>query len=117
MSKLWSLLVLCTIGKAYASIGPFRKMFPVIQDPPTPLNTNETGEPLFLSPMITKGEWKLAQRMARVDGRQFGEEVANVDSYSGYLTVNAPDCKSNLFFWYFPAMVSSHFSLFKNMPL
>ena len=110
MWKLWSLIVLCTIGKAYALTGPFRKMFPVIEDPLIPLDTNDTGKPLFLSPMIAKGQWKLAQKMARVNARQFGDEVANVESYAGYLTVNAPDCKSNLFFWYFPAMVSSTFS-------
>ena len=25
------------------------------------------------------------------------------ESYSGYLTVNKPQCNSNLFFWFFPA--------------
>ena len=106
MLRLWKLLILCAIGQCNALIGPFRKMFPVVEDPPVPLHTNDTGEPLFLSPMIAKGQWKTAQRMARVDGRQFGNDVAQVESYSGYLTVNSPDCKSNLFFWYFPAMVS-----------
>ena len=98
------LILLAIIERSTAFTGPFRKMFPKISGT-TPLTTNDTGEPLFLSPLIAKGQWKLAQKLAKVDGGNFGKAVANVESYSGYLTVNSPDCKSNLFFWYFPAMV------------
>ena len=81
-------------------------MFPSVASSGLPLHANETGEPLFLSPYLAKGQWKLGQKKARVDGGQFGKAAAGVESYAGYLTVNAEDCKSNLFFWYFPAVVS-----------
>ena len=81
-------------------------MFPSVASSGLPLHANETGEPLFLSPYLAKGQWKLGQKKARVDGAQFGKAAAGVESYAGYLTVNAEDCKSNLFFWYFPAVVS-----------
>ena len=106
------LILLVIMERSIAFTGPFRKMFPEISEPATPLHTNDTGEPLFLSPLLAKGQWKLAQQLAKVNGGTFGKAVANVESYSGYLTVNSPDCKSNLFFWYFPAMVSILFGLF-----
>ena len=84
-------------------------MFPSVASSGLPLHANETGEPLFLSPYLAKGQWKLGQKKARVDGGQFGKAAAGVESYAGYLTVNAEDCKSNLFFWYFPAVVSCFF--------
>ena len=62
-----------------------------------------TGKPLFVTPLLNKGKWKQAQTSAYVNDAVFGVEV---ESYSGYFTVNTPDCDSNLFFWYFPAEVS-----------
>ena len=92
------------IGTRALEGGPFRRMFPPVDH--RALHSNETGEPLFLSPLLAKGQWKLAQEKAKVDGFQFAQDVtANVESYAGYLTVNAEDCNSNLFFWYFPAEV------------
>ena len=88
-------------------------MFPSVASSGLPLHANETGEPLFLSPYLAKGQWKLGQKKARVDGAQFGKAAAGVESYAGYLTVNAEDCKSNLFFWYFPAVVSFFYLLKK----
>jgi hypothetical protein len=70
------------------------------------LQTIFTGKPLFLTPFLTKGKWKEAQKMAKVDSQVFGPKVEDVESYAGYFTVNTPECNSNLFFWYFPAEVS-----------
>nr|AKO90271.1 cathepsin A2 [Tigriopus japonicus] len=77
--------------------GPFLQFFPQVphHNPPQ----NETGVPLFLTPLITQGKIKQAQNLARV-GTPMNELV---ESYSGYLTVNKPSCNSNLFFWFFPA--------------
>ena len=57
-------------------------------------------KPLFLTPMIKAGKIKEAQFAAKVDLE--GQEVR---SYSGYLTVGLENCGSNMFFWFFPAMV------------
>ena len=58
------------------------------------------GQPLFLTPMIKAGKIKEAQLAAQVD-----LDGQDVKSYSGYLTVGLENCGSNLFFWFFPAMV------------
>ncbi len=62
---------------------------------------NMTGDPLFLTPLLKKGDFTIARTMARVDGTV----GAMAESYAGYITVNRPLCESNLFFWYFPATV------------
>ena len=66
-----------------------------------------TGLPLFVTPYLKNGQWKLAQELAKVDSHSFGPNVKDVVSYAGYFTVNTPDCGSNMFFWYFPAEVSN----------
>uniref|UniRef100_A0A0A9W0I2 Carboxypeptidase n=1 Tax=Lygus hesperus TaxID=30085 RepID=A0A0A9W0I2_LYGHE len=56
-----------------------------------------TGDPLFLTPYIKAGR--------AADGRKAAQVppiLENIQSYSGYFTVNS-DFNSNLFFWYFPA--------------
>ncbi|KAL8595213.1 hypothetical protein ACOMHN_043366 [Nucella lapillus] len=55
--------------------------------------------PLFVSPLLERGRIKEAQERSRV-WNVTGEEV---ESYSGYITVN-PIYGSNMFFWFFPAM-------------
>ena len=60
------------------------------------------GDPLFLTPLIKSGKLKEARAAALVNSGP----VANLTkSYAGYLTVNSPQCGSNLFFWFFPAQV------------
>lgn len=61
---------------------------------------NKAGEPLYLTPLIKKGQLNKAKTMSRVGSLG---SVKNVPSYSGFLTVNA-SFGSNLFFWFFPAM-------------
>ena len=68
--------------------------------------TRIDSETHFLTPLLNKGKWKLAQSLAKVDSQKIGIKFPqNVESYSGYLTINTEVCHSNLFFWYFPAEV------------
>jgi len=68
------------------------------------LNDGEdAGAPLFLTPLIENGKIEEARSKAVVQHKEMGD----ISSYSGYLTVNK-EYNSNLFFWFFPAMVSNN---------
>jgi len=62
----------------------------------------DVGAPLFLTPLIENGKIEEARAKALVQHKEMGD----ISSYSGYLTVNKT-YNSNLFFWFFPAMVSN----------
>ncbi|XP_073341052.1 probable serine carboxypeptidase CPVL [Pagrus major] len=66
------------------------------------LNGVDPGSPLFLTPYLEKGAIDEARKLSLV-GELPG---ANVKSYAGYLTVNKK-YNSNLFFWFFPALMPS----------
>lgn len=53
--------------------------------------------PLYLTPYINSGSVEEGRKLAKVDPL-----LGDVDSYSGFLTVDE-DHQKNLFFWYFPA--------------
>lgn len=61
----------------------------------------DVGEPLYLTPLINKNEVQVARDKARVYLPITG---TNVESYSGFLTVNE-ETNSNLFFWFISAAV------------
>lgn len=61
--------------------------------------TDDPGVPLFLTPYIEQNKIQVAQRISRVYFNGF----KNIQSYSGYLTVNKA-YQSNLFFWFFPSL-------------
>ena len=63
---------------------------------------------LILTPFIDSGNISEARNLSRVSGVPFNEDVP---SYSGYFTVNET-YNSNLFFWFFPAEVSTIIFLF-----
>ena len=65
-------------------------------------STRCAGGQLFLTPLIARNELALAKNLSRV-GPLEGYNVPM--SYSGFLTVNETT-ESNLFFWFFPALVS-----------
>jgi len=67
-------------------------------------NEAPNNVPLFLTPLIHAGKISEARRAARVTDLP----GPTVESYAGYFTVNAVDCGSNLFFWYFPAKFPSN---------
>ena len=89
------------------------------------ISKNFLGEPLFITPYLKKGQWKKAQQLAKVDNKVFipgtwDTQIENIESYSGYFTVNTPECDSNLFFWYFPSeviIISILFMSFLSAPL
>ena len=66
----------------------------------------DVGAPLFLTPLIESGKIEEARLKATVQHK----EMNNIKSYSGYFTVNK-EYNSNLFFWFFPAVVSNDFNL------
>lgn len=72
------------------------------QEPRAESTAADPGEPLFLTPYIENGQIDLAKRLSRV-GTLRG---TNVPSFAGYFTVNKVT-RSNMFFWFFPALVSS----------
>lgn len=78
------------------SKGPLLTMFP--KNPPHPnLTEEDVGKPLLLTPLINQGKIQEAQDAAKVT-----KNFSNVESYSGFLTVDKK-YDSNLFFWYFPS--------------
>ncbi|KAL3831848.1 hypothetical protein ACJMK2_023547 [Sinanodonta woodiana] len=58
----------------------------------------DPGQPLFLTPYIESGQIEKARQLSRVG--PLGE--VNLESYSGFFTVNKT-YNSNMFFWFFPA--------------
>jgi hypothetical protein len=93
-------LVLALLGVVYGS-----KIRELYGQKPVPLNPNDPspGDPLFLTPLIEQGQIDLAKNLSRV-GPIKG---TNLPSYSGYFTVNKT-IQSNLFFWFFPALVRNN---------
>lgn len=67
----------------------------------------DPGSPLILTPLIKLGKIKEARAAASVTLDDF----KNLQSYSGYFTVNDA-FSSNLFFWFFPARINA-----KNAPV
>jgi len=67
--------------------------------PPSPPHhvDSAAGKPLFLTPYIEAGKLEEGRKLSRVSGLS-----TDVESYSGFLTVNKT-MGSNLFFWFFPA--------------
>ena len=69
-------------------------------------------DPLILTPFVEQGEIELGRMLSRVaqplPGLQ-GHEM--VRSYSGFFKVNQTVDK-NIFFWFFPALVSCQLSLY-----
>ncbi|XP_076679453.1 venom serine carboxypeptidase [Andrena cerasifolii] len=62
-------------------------------------NDEDTGTPLFLTPLIESGKIDEARKRATVEHK----EMDDVSSYAGYFTVNK-EYNSNMFFWLFPAV-------------
>lgn len=75
-------------------------------------NGDEPGEPLFLTPLIEAGKIEEARKLAAVQH----QEMHDVPSYSGYLTVNK-EYDSNTFFWFFPAQVIQKINFTTSEPL
>jgi hypothetical protein len=62
--------------------------------------------------MIQAGNISMAQKLAFVSSEDLGLKES-IESFAGYFTVGNPKCNSNLFFWFFPAMVNTLSSIFR----
>lgn len=71
------------------------------------IDSKDNGDPLFLTPLIKSGKFEEARSKAKVIGLPNAPEV---ESYSGYLTVNET-INSNMFFWFFPSKVNFDYLL------
>lgn len=63
--------------------------------------SGELEGPLHLTSFIENGLFELAREKSFVDH----EEIKNITSYAGYVTVNKTS-NSNTFFWFFPSQVT-----------
>eukprot|EP00058_Branchiostoma_floridae_P000393 XP_002585881.1 hypothetical protein BRAFLDRAFT_110967 [Branchiostoma floridae] len=79
--------------------GPFRPKFPRVHHDIQ--EGQDYGDPLYLTPYLEQGMAQKAKTLSEVH-----LPGTSVKSYSGYLTVNKA-YNSNLFFWFFPALVSN----------
>ena len=91
-------LLLCI---AATSLG-YRSLRPQVNRSFPRADPQQVGEPLFLTPYIESGDIEAGREMAKVDWSQLEGLNDAVESYSGLLTVDAPN-NGNMFFWFFPA--------------
>lgn len=86
-------IALCDLAFAFINVYPKLKSYPLPQNA-------DVGEPLILTPLIEMGKIDVAREKSMVQHN----DMKDVLSYAGYLTVNK-QYNSNLFFWFFPAQV------------
>lgn len=95
LALLLQILLFISITKGFTNIYPKPKNYPL-------RNEEDCGAPLFLTPLIESGKIDEARKKASVQHK----EMDDISSYAGYLTVNK-QYSSNMFFWFFPALVSN----------
>ncbi|XP_066137703.1 venom serine carboxypeptidase-like isoform X2 [Euwallacea fornicatus] len=93
MGQLAVCLVLATILTLTAAKFPFYNIKPFTHKP-----LNDVGEPLILTPLIEANLTQKARELSKVPSNVFKD----IESYSGYFTVDKPN-NGNLFFWFFPS--------------
>jgi len=95
-SLLLGLVGTIAISQAYRPLQPqVKREFPV---PDAEL----VGSELYLTPYIESGDVETGRQMAMVDSSKLQNMNEDVESYSGFLTVDKPN-NGNMFFWFFPA--------------
>ena len=62
----------------------------------------DLGSPLFLAPYIECGDVETGREMAHVNTSMLQGLNEDIESYSGFLTVDKEN-HGNMFFWFFPA--------------
>ena len=93
---LVALLACIASSEGYRALRPqIKRSFPLA-------DSRQVGEPLFLTPYIQGGDIEGGQKAAQVDWSLLQGLNDAVESYSGLLTVDAPN-NGNMFFWFFPA--------------
>lgn len=96
---LLQFLFFISFARGFTNIYPKPKYCPLLH--------GDAGTPLFLTPLIENGKIDEARNKAVVQHK----EMDTVSSYAGFLTVNKK-YNSNMFFWFFPALVSNFIFLF-----
>ncbi|XP_076326712.1 putative serine carboxypeptidase CPVL [Tachypleus tridentatus] len=91
-------LFLLSLESVTAGKGPLRQWFP--NPLPVLRDGSETGDPLFLTPLIESGNIEKARQESLVGPLL---SAPNITSYAALLTVNKT-YNSNMFFWFFPAL-------------
>ncbi|XP_059611633.1 venom serine carboxypeptidase-like [Phlebotomus argentipes] len=90
--------VLFYVCLLFASVcAQFHNPYPKIKSH-TPKDNEDTGEPLFLTPLIEAGKISMAQNLSFVTHAKLDW----IESHAGYFTVNKK-YNSNMFFWFFRA--------------
>ena len=82
-------ILLCLILKAFVAVQACNKA---------------NSGPLMLTSFIENGDLETGRQQARVKDPIDGIGPLPFESYSGYITTNQSS-GSNMFFWFFPAMV------------
>merc|ERR1711970_610147 len=89
-------VTLAVVSQGYQPLRPqTKRTFPKTRE-------EDVGSPLFLTPYIDSGDVETGRAMARVDTTMLQGLDEDIESYSGFLTVDAPN-QGNMFFWFFPA--------------
>merc|ERR1719187_33879 len=90
-------LALLTGSQAYTPLLPptERKTYPKHDE-------ETVGSPLYLTQYIDSGDVETGRKLARVDTTLLEGINEDIESYSGFLTVDKPN-NGNMFFWFFPA--------------
>jgi len=84
------------VSHGYLPLQPHTKrMFPKTRE-------EDVGVPLFLTDFIENGDIETGREMARVDSTLLVGIDEDIESYSGFFTVDKPN-NGNMFFWFFPA--------------
>jgi len=93
---LVSVLLCASLSQAYRPLRPqvFRSFPNVSQD--------AVGEPLYLTPYIESGDVDTGKALSSVDSTMLMGLDSEIESYSGFLTVDAEN-NGNMFFWFVPA--------------
>ena len=91
------LLISCIgVSHGYLPLQPHTKrIFPKARE-------EDVGVPLFLTDFIESGDIETGREMARVDSTLLVGIDEDIESYSGFFTVDKPN-NGNMFFWFFPA--------------
>jgi len=81
----------------------YRPLLPPLEEKPLPeVDAALVGSPLYLTPFIESGDVETGRSKARVNSTSLEGIDEDIESYSGFLTVD-PSNDGNMFFWFFPA--------------
>ena len=109
----WTLFTLCLVDPSHSMLR--RNLFPSTDAANSFVYLNEknnnlhssryqvqSSNALFLTPYIQSGKLAEGRRLSEV--HNLPGNAPQISSYSGFLTVNQT-YNSNIFFWFFPALV------------